>query len=104
VAGPGTVIDDAITLLGEVNIAQGAAAAYPKYSVEEVIRQAPEVIIIGKGSGMDMVAVSRGVLKRMTSVPAVKSGALCYLGDGLYRLGPRVVQGIKELAECLNQK
>ncbi len=104
VAGPGTAINDAITLLGDVNIAQGAAAAYPKYSVEEVIRQAPEVIIIGKGSGMDMVAVSRGLLKRMTSVPAVKSGAVCYLGDGLYRLGPRVVLGIEELAECLNQK
>jgi iron complex transport system substrate-binding protein len=104
VAGPGTVIDDAITLLGDFNIAQDAVAAYPKYSVEEVIRQAPEVIIIGKGSGMDMVAVSRGLLKRMTSVPAVKSGAICYLGDGLYRLGPRVVQGIEELAECLNQK
>lgn len=104
VAGPGTAINDAITLLGEVNIAQGAAAAYPKYSIEEVIRQAPDVIIIGKGSGMDMVAVSRGLLKRMTSVPAVKSGAVCYLGDGLYRLGPRVVQGIEELAECLNQK
>lgn len=104
VAGPGTAINDAITLLGDVNIAQGAAAAYPKYSVEEVIRQAPEVIIIGKGSGMDMVAVSRGLLKRMTSVPAVKSGAVCYLGDGLYRLGPRVVPGIEELAECLNQK
>jgi len=104
VAGPGTAINDAITLLGDVNIAQGAAATYPKYSVEEVIRQAPEVIIIGKGSGMDMVAVSRGLLKRMTSVPAVKSGAICYVGDGLYRLGPRVVLGIEELAECLNQK
>jgi iron complex transport system substrate-binding protein len=104
VAGPGTAINDAITLLGDVNIAQGAAAAYPKYSIEEVIRQAPDVILIGKGSGMDMVAVSRGLLKRMPSVPAVKSGAICYLGDGLYRLGPRVVQGIEELAECLNQK
>jgi iron complex transport system substrate-binding protein len=104
VAGPGTAIHDAITMLGDVNIAQGAATAYPKYSIEEVIRQAPDVIVVGKGSGMDMVAVSRGLLKKMTSVPAVKSGAICYLGDGLYRLGPRVVQGIEELAACLNQK
>ena len=104
VAGPGTVIDDAIMLLGHENIADGAAADYPKYSIEEVIRQAPDVILIGKGSGMDMVAVSRGILRKMTSVPAVNSGAICYLGDGLYRLGPRVVQGIEELAECLKQK
>jgi len=104
VAGPGTIIDDAIMLLEEENIAQRAAAAYPKYSIEEVIRQAPDVILIGKGSGMDMVAVSGGILKRMTSVPAVRSGAICYLGDGLYRLGPRVVSGIEELAECLKQK
>jgi iron complex transport system substrate-binding protein len=104
VAGPGTIIDDAISLLGDVNIAQGAVAAYPKYSVEEVIRQAPDVILIGKGSGMDMVTVSRGLLKKMTSVPAVKTGVICYLGDGLYRLGPRVVSGIEELALCLKQK
>jgi len=104
VAGPGTIIDDAIMLLEDENIARRAAAAYPKYSIEEVIRQAPDVILIGKGSGMDMVVVSRGILKRMTSVPAVRSGAICYLGDGLYRLGPRVVSGIEELAECLKQK
>jgi iron complex transport system substrate-binding protein len=101
VAGPGTVIDDAITLLGNENIASGAATDYPKYSIEEVIHRAPEVIIIGKGSGMDMMAVSRGILKRMSSVPAVKTGAVCYVGDGLYRLGPRVIKGIEELDECL---
>ena len=101
VAGPGTIIDDAIALLGDENIASGAATAYPKYSIEEVIHRAPDVIIIGKGSGMDMVAVSRGILQRISSVPAVKTGAVCYLGDGLYRLGPRVIKGIEELAECL---
>ncbi len=101
VAGPGTVIDDAITLLGYGNIAGTAKTAYPKYSLEEAIRSEPDVIAIGKGSGMDMHAVSRGILERMKSVPAVKSGSVCYLGDGLYRLGPRVVQGIEELAACL---
>ncbi len=101
VAGPGTVIDDAITLLGYENIAGSAKTAYPKYSLEEAIRSEPDVIAIGKGSGMDMHAVSRAILGRMKSVPAVRNGSVCYLGDGLYRLGPRVVKGIEELAACL---
>jgi len=104
VAGPGTAMDDAIALLGRTNIASSASTAYPKYSLEEVLRQAPDVILIGKGSGMDMMEVSRGILHRMTSVPAVRNGNICYLGDGLYRLGPRIIQGIEELAECLNRK
>ncbi len=101
VAGPGTAIDDAIKLLGYGNIASQAATAYPKYSIEEVMRQAPDIIVIGKGSGMDMVAVSKGILRRLATVPAVKNDRVCYVGDGLYRLGPRVVQGIEELSACL---
>jgi iron complex transport system substrate-binding protein len=101
VAGRGTAIDDAITLLGYDNIASRAATAYPKYSIEEVMRQAPDVIVIGKGSGMDMVAVSKGILKRLSTVTAVKNDRVYYVGDGLYRLGPRVVQGIEELSACL---
>ncbi len=101
VAGPGTAMDDAITLLGHENIAAPAKSSYPKYSLEEAIREAPEVLIIGKGSGMDMHAVSQGILQKLATVPAVKNGKVCFLGDGLYRLGPRVIRGIEELAECL---
>lgn len=100
VAGPGTVMDDAITLLGQENIASSAKSAYPKYSIEEVIRQAPDVIVIGKGHA-NMREVSKGILDRLTSVSAVKNGAVYYVSDNLYRLGPRVVPGIEELAECL---
>jgi iron complex transport system substrate-binding protein len=101
VAGPGTVMDDAVRLLGYENIAGSAQAAYPKYSIEEVIREAPDFLIIGKGSGMDMRTVSQGILKKLTSVPAVKNGSVFYVSDSLYRLGPRVVAGIEELAACL---
>jgi ABC-type Fe3+-hydroxamate transport system substrate-binding protein len=100
-AGPGTVIDDAVSLLGYENIAETAATQYPKYSLEEVIHQAPEALIIGSATGMDMRAVSRGFLKKLANVPAVKKGAVCYTSDKLYRLGPRVIKGIEELAECL---
>ncbi len=101
VAGAGTVIDDAISLIGEENIAVSAKTEYPKFSIEEAIRLSPDAIVIGKGVGMDMHAVSKGILGRLASVPAVKRGKVCYLDDSLYRLGPRVVKGIEELAECL---
>jgi iron complex transport system substrate-binding protein len=100
-AGPGTVIDDALALLGCENIAGAAKTAYPKYSIEEVIHRAPDIIFIGKSMGLDMRAVSGGVLSRMSSVPAVKSNSVFYVSDKLFRLGPRVVKGIEELAECL---
>jgi iron complex transport system substrate-binding protein len=101
VAGPGTAIDDAISLLGHENIAAGAKSTYPKYSIEGVIRQSPDVLFIGTAAGMDMRAVSQGILKRLTSTPAVRNGAVCYVSENLYRLGPRVVKGIGELEECL---
>ena len=101
VAGPGSAIADALDLLGLRNIAAGAQTSYPRYSVEEVIRAAPEVLFIGKGSGMDMQTVSDGVLKKLASVPAVQNGKVCYVGDGLYRLAPRVIEGIEELAACV---
>jgi iron complex transport system substrate-binding protein len=101
VAGPGTVIDDAMRLLGIENMAAGAKMAYPKYSLEEVIHQSPDALLIGSATGMDMRKVSQGFLKRLTNVPAVKKGAICYTGDKLYRLGPRVIKGIEELAACL---
>jgi iron complex transport system substrate-binding protein len=95
VAGPGSIADDAIHILGAENIALGARSAYPKYSIEEILYQAPDVVFIGKGKGME--SVSRGILTRLMSVPAVKNGKVYYVGDYLYRLGPRTVKGIREL-------
>lgn len=102
VAGPGTAIDDSITLLGGKNIAAGTGLPYPKYSIEEVLRQAPDVIFIGKGMGTmkDMTVV---LLKKLHTVPAVKNDKVCFVGDYLYRLGPRTLKGVEELAQCLGQ-
>ena len=100
VAGPGTAIDDAITLLDCENIASKAKVPYPKYSIEEIMRQAPDVIFIGKGH-IDMKKISGGLLKRIAVVPAVKNGAVFYISDSIYRLGPRVIEGIEEMAKYL---
>jgi iron complex transport system substrate-binding protein len=97
VAGPGTAIDDVLKLLGLQNIVVNAQTEYPRYSLEEVIRQAPDVIFIGMSSG-DMKAQSRRLLKRLNHLEAVRKGRVYYIGDPLFRMGPRITDGISEIS------
>jgi iron complex transport system substrate-binding protein len=99
-AGPGTIADDAIALLGHINIAAVSGIAYPKYSVEEIMRERPDIIFIGKGH-TQIRRASAGLLKKISSVPAVLEEKVFFLSDRLYRLGPRVVEGIEEMSRCL---
>jgi iron complex transport system substrate-binding protein len=104
VAGPNTAINDVIELLGYKNIASGAGMSYPKYSIEEVIRQKPDFIIIGRGSGHESIEkVSKRLLDRLRSTPAVRNNRVFYMSDSLYRLGPRVIDGMEEMAKILTE-
>jgi len=96
VAGSGTLIDDAMTLIGLENVASRARTAYPKYSIEEILRQSPEVLFVGKGHA-DMHRVSASLLEKLRTMPAVKSGNVHFVSDDLYRLSPRSVRGIGEI-------
>jgi iron complex transport system substrate-binding protein len=105
VAGKGTVIDDGIKLLGHNNIASSSRINYPKYSLEEVLSRAPDVILFGgEGGHGEMRKVSARILERIKSTPAVKEGRVFYLGDGLMRYGPRVIEGMDELSKILKQE
>jgi iron complex transport system substrate-binding protein len=99
VAGFGTQIDDAIRLLGWNNIASDALGNYPKFSIEEVARRSPDVIIIGMAANME--SFSARLLEKLHMLDAVKKGRVYYVGDDLYRSGPRVVKGLQELADFL---
>lgn len=101
-AGRGTVIDDAMTLLGLENVAAGSKASYPKYSIEEILRQSPDLIIVGRGHA-DMEKVSAGLLKRLEILPAVRNRRVFYVSDDLYRLGPRTLRGMREIAVLRDQ-
>jgi len=97
VAGPNTAIDDAMQLVGLVNIAHDAKVRYPKYSLEELVRRNPDVIFIGKGH-VEMKKISSNLLKKLKMVKAVRDGRVYFVSDALYRLGPRIIKGIKEMA------
>lgn len=101
VAGPGTIISDAMALSGLHNIADDATAAYPVISLETVIQRQPEIIFIGSAQGMKSRA--EGLLKRFKTVEAVRSGHIYYMGDELYRPGPRIAEGLIKLQQYANQ-
>ncbi|MBU4074852.1 MAG: ABC transporter substrate-binding protein [Proteobacteria bacterium] len=102
VAGPGTAIDDVLKLLGLQNIAAHAKTQYPRYSLEEVIRQSPDIIFIGKAHDAVM-GQSRRLLSRLSRVEAVRLGRVYYIGDTIFRLGPRITEGISEIAGMLEK-
>lgn len=100
VAGSGTIIDQAMELNGMGNMAAKAKGSYPRYSAETIIRQQPELIIIGAAHDEAMGRQVQSLLQQLKMLEAVKKGQVCYLGDGLYRPGARVVEGLKELKKC----
>jgi len=102
VAGPGTAMDDVLKLLGLDNIAATAKTEYPRYSLEAVIIQSPDIIIIGKGHDETM-AQSRRLLKKLNRVEAVRQGRVYYIDDPLFRLGPRITDGIAEIAAIVER-
>lgn len=102
VAGPGTVIDDAMTVLGVRNIATGAASPYPKMSVEEVFRRSPDVILIGRGS-MTGTGGSK-LLRQWRTLPAVRKGRVYVVGETLYRLSPRLLEGMEEMVRLIERQ
>ena len=99
VAGPGTILDDAMQMIGLSNIASDARVPYPRFSLEAVIERQPDLILIGKGHN-DMKTLSKGFLKSLGMLEAVRKGRVCFMGDALYRPGPRIPEGMAELATC----
>jgi iron complex transport system substrate-binding protein len=99
-AGKGTTIDDAFTILGIDNIAAAGKTRYPKYSLEEIIRLRPDALFFGKGRGMEERI--KPLMERLATLDAVRSGRVFFVGEAIYRLGPRIASGLEEMAACLD--
>jgi iron complex transport system substrate-binding protein len=97
VAGPGTLINDALTLAGYVNIAADAGTAYPRFSMEEALRRKPDLIFLGLGHDRDNPRTQR-LLQRLAPPGLDQPGRIVSVGDALYRAGPRLPTGIIEIS------
>lgn len=97
--GQGTFGDALITLAGGYNVGRSGTLAYPQFSTEQLIAAAPEVIMLADGASARSVKQRPG----FSAIPAVRDGRIYAINDDLVsRPGPRIVQGLEQLARLLH--
>lgn len=99
--GPGSFIQDVIEIAGGRNVAADADQAYPQYPVERLVQEDPQLYLAGASSGVTVEdIVSR---PPYSSLDAVQQGNVFVIDDSLVnRPGPRIVEGVREMAETLH--
>ena len=104
-AGPGSFIDALITMAGGENVAHDAPYAWPQFSIEEVVRADPDVIIVQTMFG-DVPTITIEALEAHPiwgAMSAVSQGRVRLVnGDLVSRSGPRIVEGLEKLAEAIH--
>jgi iron complex transport system substrate-binding protein len=101
--GPGTFIDDLIVLAGGENVAADADTPWPQLSVEAIILNDPDVIVLADhnyGQTVEMVKERPG----WEDIRAVREGRIVEIAndDIVSRPGPRLVEGLEFLAQALH--
>jgi len=104
-AGPETRIHKLIEKAGGINIAQDLAEEYPTISLEAVLIANPQVIVAGSGhgSGQDVSFQFALTEPRLAEVEARLKGRIYEIDSDLTsRPGPRIVDGLEELARMIH--
>ena len=103
-AGPGSFVDSFISMTGGENIAAEAPAPWVKFSIEEVVNLDPEIIILTTRHGT--LFTSPEQLKSHPAwreTTAVKQDRIHIIdADLVDRAGPRIVQGLEEIARIIH--
>jgi iron complex transport system substrate-binding protein len=101
--GPASYIHQMLELAGGDNIVGRTMTPYPKVSLEEVLRRAPEAIIFPVGTTEGIPDIEQQRWRKWTSLPAVTGNRLYQVKAELVnRPGPRVVDGVEVLARLLH--
>jgi iron complex transport system substrate-binding protein len=99
--GPDTFIGDLLRLAGCRSVSARAKGDYPQWSVEDLVRQDPEVYLVSSESG----ATPKAVASRpgFEALAAIAAGRVIPVdADLVSRPGPRVVDGLRLLARALH--
>lgn len=105
-AGKNTLINDLIENAGGINIAHNFSLPYPTLNIEQVIKLNPDIIFLA-GMGKDWKEKLSVIYKSKSwqVVKAVKNKKCFFLNpDIVFRAGPRLIFGLKQIAVNLYPK
>lgn len=98
-AGPKTFVDEMLGIARARNIAFDARPGFVPFSKEVAISRNPDVIITGLASDIDFFTKS----PEWRTTNAVKNKRIYMIdSDLLFRAGPRLAEGLKEVAKKLD--
>ena len=94
-------INEMLVGCGGVNIFNGSVNEYPQVSIENVLAEQPELIIIPSHHGHGLG--EGDFWQNWPEVPAVKNNRIFYVnGDLLHRFSVRTLEGMKTVCEHLD--
>ena len=99
--GPGSFVDELITLAGATNVAAEGPSPYFQYTPEELVAADPDVVLLPMSAFQSVDAFSTDA--RFAPLRAVQEGHVYLIDDiTVTRPGPRVTEGLLILAKALH--
>jgi iron complex transport system substrate-binding protein len=100
-AGRDSYITDLIRRAGGRSVTADVPGAWPRYSDESALASRPEAIVMATGGSMG--EANADIAAALKTSPAAKSGRIIKInGDYLSRPGPRLVDGLEQMARALH--
>ncbi len=99
--GAGSYLDTLVAIAGGENIFHDLAAPSPQVSLEAIVARSPELVLVP--AGLDGNPADPATRPGWTVIPSVREGSIRHVDAGLlHRLGPRVGEAARALAEVLH--
>jgi len=106
VAGRNTFVNELIDMMGGENAVGSTIAQYPQIGSEELLVCGAEVVIqaaMSEANIHQQQKAAEAFWMRYPNLPAVKNNRIYVVNpDIVLRLGPRLPQGLKTIANCLH--
>lgn len=102
--GKNTFVDDVIQMAGARNVAEDVEG-WTHYSIEELIKQNPDMLIVAShatNEGVTEEDIKNDVI--LKNLECVKSGNIYIMKDDnlISRPGPRIIEGLEEMARAIH--